>query len=152
MQVFAQSGSNSGVVLVVEDNLGDARLIRELLNSGDVQHQIHHVDDGVKAMDFLRRQGTFDASPRPDLVILDLNLPRKDGREVLAEVKGDPLLRTIPVVVLTTSEAEEDVRNCYELHANCFVTKPADFDDFNTVMRMIDEFWFGVAQRPVVLS
>lgn len=151
MQISAEQLNGAGVVLVVEDNLGDARLIRELLNSGDAQHQIHHVDDGVKAMDFLRRRGTYDASPRPDLVILDLNLPRKDGREVLAEVKGDPTLRTIPVVILTTSEAEEDVRNCYELHANCFVTKPADFDDFNNVMRMIDEFWFGVAQRPAAL-
>jgi CheY-like chemotaxis protein len=152
MQTEVDRRGDSGIVLVVEDNLGDARLIKELLNGGDIQHQIHHVDDGVKAMDFLRRRGTYDESPRPDLVILDLNLPRKDGREVLAEVKTDPHLRSIPVVILTTSEAEEDVRNCYELHANCFVTKPADFDDFNTVMRMIDEFWFGVAQRPAVLS
>lgn len=152
MQTEVERRSDTGIVLVVEDNLGDARLIKELLNGGDTQHQIHHVDDGVKAMDFLRRRGTYDESPRPDLVILDLNLPRKDGREVLAEVKTDPHLRSIPVVILTTSEAEEDVRNCYELHANCFVTKPADFDDFNTVMRMIDEFWFGVAQRPAVLS
>lgn len=141
-------GSQPGTVLLVEDNPGDARLIQELLNSGPVRHDIHHVDDGVKAMDFLRSQGDYGSSPRPDLMILDLNLPRKDGREVLAEVKGDNGLRSIPIVVLTTSEADQDVHHCYELHANCYVTKPADFDDFNDVMRMIDEFWFGIAQLP----
>ena len=137
-----------GVVLLVEDNPGDARLIMELLNSGETRHDIHHVDDGVKAMSYLRNEGDYSESPQPHLMFLDLNLPRKDGREVLAEVKGDPSLKHIPVVILTTSEAEQDVHRCYELHANCYVTKPADFDDFNDVMRVLDDFWFGTAHLP----
>ncbi len=141
--------SRNGTVLLVEDNPGDAKLIQELLNSGESDHIIHHVDDGAKAVAFLRRVGDYGTSPRPDLMILDLNLPRKSGREVLAEVKGDAGLRSIPIVILTTSEAEQDILNCYELHANCYVTKPADFDDFNNAMRMIDDFWLGTANLPV---
>ena len=137
-----------GTILLVEDNPGDARLILELLNSGPTRHDIRHVDDGVKAIEYLYHRGEYKGTPRPDLVILDLNLPRKDGREVLAEIKADDTLRSIPVVVLTTSEAEQDVHGCYDLHANCYITKPADFDAFDDVMRMIDEFWFGIACLP----
>jgi CheY-like chemotaxis protein len=133
-------------ILLVEDNPGDARLVIEALKEGRVRNYVHVARDGIEALDMLRRADGFPDSPRPDLVLLDLNLPRKDGREVLAEIKADPALRRIPVVILTTSTAEEDVVRSYDLHANCFITKPVDLDQFMGVVRAIEDFWFTVVK------
>lgn len=135
-------------VLLVEDDAGDVLLIREALEDSRLLTRLHVVSDGVEAIAFLRREGGFAAAPRPDLVLLDLNLPRKDGREVLADIKADKALQFIPVVVLTTSGAEEDVLRSYCLHANAYVTKPVDFDRFIGVVRQIDQFFLGVARLP----
>jgi CheY-like chemotaxis protein len=135
-------------VLLVEDDAGDVLLIEEAFADNKVRNRVHHVSDGVDALAFLRREGEYADAPHPDLVLLDLNLPRKDGREVLAEIKGDDALRHIPVVVLTTSKAEEDVLRSYKLHANAYVTKPVDFDRFIEVVRQIDEFFVTVVKLP----
>jgi CheY-like chemotaxis protein len=135
-------------ILLIEDNPGDARLTIEAMREAKVRNRIHVVEDGVEAMEFLRRQGRHSAALRPDLILLDLNLPRKDGREVLAEVKADPDLKRIPVVVLTTSRAEEDVLRAYDLHANCYVTKPVDLEQFMKIVKQIDEFWVKVVTLP----
>jgi CheY-like chemotaxis protein len=135
-------------VLLVEDDAGDVLLIREAFDHNKVHNSLAVVSDGVEAIAYLRREGGHANAPRPDLVLLDLNLPRKDGREVLAEVKADPDLRSIPVVVLTTSKAEEDVLRSYDLHANAYVTKPVDFDRFIEVVRQIDEFFVSVVKLP----
>jgi CheY-like chemotaxis protein len=135
-------------ILLVEDNPGDERLTREALKEGKVFSNLYWVKDGVEAMEFLRRGGKHSAAPRPDLILLDLNLPKKDGREVLQEVKSDESLRRIPVVVLTTSKAEEDVIRTYNLHANCYVTKPVDLEKFIVVVKSIDMFWLTVATLP----
>jgi CheY-like chemotaxis protein len=135
-------------VLLVEDDPGDALMIREALETYAPETDIAAVVDGVDALRYLRREDEFADEPRPDLVLLDLNMPRKDGREVLAEVKADRDLCTIPVVVLTTSSAAQDIRNSYELHANAFVTKPSDFDEFTTVVRCIERFFGRVVQLP----
>jgi CheY-like chemotaxis protein len=135
-------------VLLVEDDPGDVLLIREAFEDNKVANSLHVVADGVEALAFMRREGVHAEAPRPDLVLLDLNLPRKDGREVLAEVKSDATLRTIPVVVLTTSQAEEDVLRSYDLHANAYVTKPVDFDRFIGVVRQIDQFFVSVVKLP----
>ena len=135
-------------ILLVEDNPGDARLTIEAMREAKVRNRMHVVEDGVEAMEYLRRQGRFGEAPRPDLILLDLNLPRKDGREVLAEVKSDPDLKRIPVVVLTTSQAEEDVVRAYDLHANCYVTKPVDLAQFMKIVAQIDAFWVNVVTLP----
>ncbi len=135
-------------VLLVEDDPGDVLMTREAFADHKVRNTLHVVNNGVDALAFLRREGAYADAPRPDLVLLDLNLPRMDGREVLAEVKGDPELRSIPVVVLTTSEADEDVSRSYTLHANAYVTKPVDFDRFIAVVRQIDEFFVSVVKLP----
>jgi CheY-like chemotaxis protein len=135
-------------VLLVEDDPGDVLLIQEAFADYKVANRLHVVADGVEAIEFMRRGDGHADAPRPDLVLLDLNLPRKDGREVLAEVKADPELRTIPVVVLTTSQAEEDVLRSYDLHANAYVTKPVDFDRFISVVRQIDDFFVSVVKLP----
>jgi CheY-like chemotaxis protein len=135
-------------ILLVEDNPGDMRLTQEALREGKVYNNLHWARDGVEALEFLRRRGRFAEAPRPDIILLDLNLPRKDGREVLSEIKGDPDLRNIPVVVLTTSKAEEDVLRSYELRANCYVTKPVDLEQFMVVVRSIDKFWLTVVTLP----
>jgi CheY-like chemotaxis protein len=135
-------------VLLVEDDPGDVLLIREAFEDNKVANRLHVVSDGVEALEFMRHEGPHADAPRPDLVLLDLNLPRKDGREVLAEVKEDAALRTIPVVVLTTSSAEEDVLRSYNLHANAYVTKPVDFDRFIGVVRQIDQFFVSVVKLP----
>jgi len=135
-------------ILLVEDNPGDVRLTREALKEGKVYSNLHTVKDGVEAMEFLRRQGKYKDVPRPDIILLDLNLPRKDGREVLEEIKSDPVLKRIPVVVLTTSKAEEDVLRTYNLHANCYVTKPVDLEKFMVVVKTIDVFWLTVVTLP----
>ena len=137
-------------ILLVEDNPGDERLTREALREGKVYHNLHWVKDGVEAMAFLRRKGRYSSSPRPDIILLDLNLPKKDGREVLQEIKSDEHLRRIPVVVLTTSKAEEDVLRSYDLHANCYVTKPVDLDKFIIVVQSIDRFWLTIVTLPPV--
>lgn len=135
-------------VLLVEDDEGDVVLIREAFADNKVRNHLEVVADGVEAMAYLRGEGEHADAPRPDLVLLDLNLPRKDGREVLQEVKSDPVLRTIPVVVLTTSEADEDILRSYDLHANAYVTKPVDFDRFIEVVRQIDEFFVSIVRLP----
>ncbi len=135
-------------ILLVEDNPGDARLAQEALKEGQMASRLKVVVDGVEAMSFLRREGVYVGAPRPNLVLLDLNLPRKDGRQVLAEMKADPELRRIPVVVLTTSQAEQDIMRSYDLHANCYITKPVDLDRFITVVRSIEEYWCSVVTLP----
>ena len=135
-------------ILLVEDNPGDVNLAREALEFGKVRNSLHVVGDGEAAMAFLRQQGKYAAVPRPDLVLLDLNVPKKDGREVLAEIKGDPDLRCIPVVILTTSKAEEDILKTYNLHANCYITKPIDLHQFIKVVQAIEDFWFTIVKLP----
>lgn len=135
-------------ILLVEDNPGDMRLTQEALKEGKVYSNLHWAKDGVEALDFLRRQGRFADAPRPDLLLLDLNLPKKDGREVLSIIKSDDDLKHIPVVILTTSKADEDVIKSYELHANCYVTKPVDLEKFIFVVQSIDRFWLTVVTLP----
>ena len=135
-------------ILLVEDNPGDARLTAEALNDAKVLNTLTVVQDGVEALTYLRRQGRYSDAPRPDVVLLDLNLPKKDGREVLAEIKEDPDLKRIPVVVLTTSKAEEDIARTYDLHGNCYISKPVDLDQFMTVVKSIENFWFTVVRLP----
>ena len=135
-------------ILLVEDNPGDERLTREALKEGKVYSNLYWVKDGVEAIEFLRRKGRYAESPRPDIILLDLNLPKKDGREVLQEIKTDNDLKRIPVVILTTSKAEEDVLKTYNLHANCYVTKPVDLEKFIVVIKSIDAFWLTVATLP----
>ena len=135
-------------ILLVEDNPADVRLTREALKEGKVYNNLHWAKDGVEALEFLHRQGKYADAPRPDIILLDLNLPKKDGRAVLAEIKADNELRTIPVVVLTTSKAEEDVLKSYNLHANCYVTKPVDLEQFIVVVKSIDMFWLTVVTLP----
>jgi two-component system, chemotaxis family, response regulator Rcp1 len=135
-------------ILLVEDSPADVRLTREALKEAKVLNALHVVPDGIAALAFLRRQGQYASSPRPDLILLDLNLPKKDGREVLAEIKQDEDLKRIPVVVLTTSRAEEDIFRTYELHANAYVTKPVDLAQFLGVVRSLEEFWLAVVTLP----
>src|SRR5438876_5375385 len=135
-------------ILLVEDNPGDARLTQEALRDGKVYNKLTVVPDGVEAMAYLRRQGRYAGAAQPDLILLDLNLPKKDGREVLQEIKADERLRRIPVVVLTSSNAEQDVLKSYGLHANCYVTKPVDLDKFIHVVKSIDAFWLSVVTLP----
>jgi CheY-like chemotaxis protein len=135
-------------ILLVEDNPGDVRLTIEGLKEGKVHNNLWVVEDGVEAMAFLRREGRHSDAVRPDLILLDLNLPKKDGREVLSEIKGDDNLKTIPVVILTTSEAEQDILKAYMLHANCYIKKPVDLDQFISVVASIEDFWFTIVKLP----
>lgn len=135
-------------ILLVEDNPGDVMLTQEAFQEGKLTPHLSVVPDGEDAMDFLCRRGAHTGAPRPDLILLDLNLPKKDGREVLAELKNNPELRHIPVIVLTTSEAERDVRHAYTLHANCYLTKPLQMTDFFRKIRLVEDFWFSVARLP----
>jgi CheY-like chemotaxis protein len=135
-------------ILLVEDNVGDVQLTREAMREGHLRSRLHVVADGVEALEFLRRQGPYAGSPRPDLVLLDINLPRKDGHQVLAELKTDADLCTIPVVVLTTSQSAEEVLRVYRSHANCFITKPVDLEAFFGVVRAIESFWLNVVRLP----
>ncbi len=136
------------VVLLVEDSPADVLMTREALEQNQMPTQLHVVEDGVEALRFLRREGPYSQAPRPDLILLDLNLPRMDGREVLAEIKADDRLRLIPLVVLTTSKADEDVLRAYDRHANCYVAKPLDFAHFAEAVRSIKSFWLRVATLP----
>lgn len=142
------SKSKAIEVLLVEDNPGDVRLTVEALKEAKVSNHLNVAVDGMEAMAFLRREGKYADAPHPDLVLLDLNLPKKDGREVLAEIKSDQDLRRIPVVVMTTSKAEEDILRSYDLHANCYITKPVDLDQFITVVKSIENFWLTIVKLP----
>ena len=135
-------------LLLVEDNPGDARLVKEALKDGKVLNDLHVVKDGVEALDFLKRRGNYADAVHPDLILLDLNLPKKSGHEVLAEIKDDPDLKRIPVVILTVSKAEEDIMLTYNLHGNCFITKPIDFDQFVHVVKAIEDFWLTIVKLP----
>jgi CheY-like chemotaxis protein len=135
-------------ILLVEDNPADVRLTKEALTEGKVYSNLHWAKDGIEALEFLRRQGKHAEAPRPDIILLDLNLPKKDGREVLHDIKNDERLKRIPVVILTTSQAEEDVLKSYNLHANCYVTKPVDLEQFIRVVKSIDTFWLTVVTLP----
>ncbi len=137
-------------ILLVEDDHAEARLAREALAEAALEHNLHTASDGVEALDFLRRRGKFAKMPRPDLVLLDLNLPRKDGREVLREIKQDQDLRRIPVIVLTTSKSAEDIATAYDLQANCYIAKPVDMDGFVHVVRALHDFWLKLAQLPLM--
>jgi chemotaxis family two-component system response regulator Rcp1 len=135
-------------ILLVEDSAGDVRLTVEALKESKIRNKLSVVQDGVEAMEFLRQEGIYKDAVRPDLVLLDLNLPRKDGREVLAEIKSDQKLWQIPVVILTTSRSEEDILKAYDLHANCYIAKPVDFKQFMTVVKSIENFWLTVVKLP----
>lgn len=135
-------------ILLVEDNPGDIRLTLEVFKEGEVRNEISVVNDGVEALAYLRREDRYADASRPDVILLDLNLPKKDGREVLAEIKQDPDLKCIPVVILTTSLAEQDIFKTYNLHANCYVNKPVDLERFMTVVKSIEMFWFNVVKLP----
>jgi chemotaxis family two-component system response regulator Rcp1 len=142
------TGGRSILILLVEDSATDVMLTEEALEHAKLRTNLYVCKDGVEAMAFLRKEGIYSDAPQPDLILLDLNMPRKDGREVLAEVKADDNLKYIPVVVLTTSKAQEDVLKAYGLHANCYISKPVDFDQFANVVRAIDQFWFTVVTLP----
>jgi len=135
-------------ILLVEDSPSDAKLTKEALKEGKIANNLNHVIDGVEAMEYLRQKSRFTKAKRPDLIMLDLNLPRKDGREVLRELKNDPLLKTIPIIVLTTSRADKDILQSYELNANCYITKPVDFPNFIDVIKSIEQFWLAVVTLP----
>ena len=136
-------------ILLVEDNPGDIRLTQEALKEGTIKNVLNVVKDGVEALDYLKKKGKFMNNPTPDIILLDLNLPRKDGREVLAEIKSDENLKIIPVIILTTSDADQDIIRSYKLHANCFITKPVDLDQFIFIIRQIETFWFTVVKLPI---
>ena len=135
-------------ILLVEDNPGDVRLTREALKESKIRNNLSIVRDGVEAMAFLRREGDYARAPRPDIILLDLNLPRKDGREVLHEIKEDDNLKRIPVVILTTSDDEHDILESYNLHANCYITKPVDLNRFVTIIKNIEDFWLTIVRLP----
>jgi two-component system, chemotaxis family, response regulator Rcp1 len=144
-------GADSGRaidILLVEDNPGDVRLTQEALREGKVRNRLSIARDGVEALRFLRREGEYADAPRPDVILLDLNLPKKDGREVLAEIKADDSLKRIPVVVLTTSSSEQDILRTYDLHANCYITKPVDLDQFIEVVKGVEDFWLTIVKLP----
>ncbi len=135
-------------ILLVEDNPGDVRLAKEALKENKLEVNLHVVEDGVLAMEYLRKQGIYQNATQPDLILLDLNLPKKDGREVLAEIKADPELKRIPVVMLTISKAEEDILKAYNLHVNCYITKPIDLDQFIKVVQSVEDFWLTIVKLP----
>jgi two-component system response regulator len=135
-------------ILLVEDSPADVLITREAFEQARLVNSLHVVEDGVRAMQFLHREGEYASCPRPDLILLDLNLPRKNGHEVLAEIKADPELKAIPVVILTTSQAEQDILEAYDLHANCYIVKPVKFENFVTAIRSIESFWFSVVTLP----
>jgi len=145
---MSRASAKTAEILLIEDNLGDIRLIKEAFKEGKVINRVSVVEDGEAAMAFLRREGPYADAPRPDLILLDLNLPKKDGREVLAEIKADDDLKRIPVVILTTSRAEEDILRTYNLHANCYVTKPVDLEQFLAVVRSIEDYWLAIVRLP----
>ena len=146
--MFTKSLPKHIEILLVEDSPADVLLTREAFEQNKILNSLHVAEDGVQAMDFLHKRGAYASAPRPDLILLDLNLPRKNGREVLAEIKTDPELRKIPIVVLTTSSAEEDILKAYDLNANCYVVKPVGFDNFMEAIQSIRHFWFSIVTLP----
>ncbi len=148
MTTLVQEAGKMINILLVEDNPGDVRLTEEAFRESKIRNRFHAVQDGVEAMAFLRREGDYADMPRPDVILLDLNLPRKDGREVLEEIKVDEKLQRIPVVVLTTSQAEEDILKTYNLHANCYINKPVDLEQFLKVVQTINDFWLNIVVLP----
>ena len=136
-------------ILMVEDNLGDVRLTKESLNHAKVRNRLSVVGDGIEAIRYLRKEGPYSEVARPDLILLDLNLPKKSGHEILKEIKQDSSLKRIPVVVMTSSPAEEDIIKSYDLHANCYVTKPVDFVQFNKIVKSVEDFWMSVVKLPI---
>jgi CheY-like chemotaxis protein len=148
IRMSGEGGDRVVDILMIEDDPGDIRLTQEALRESGLPAQLHLARNGVEAMAFLHREGAYQEKPRPDLILLDLNLPKKDGREVLEEVKADPNLRRIPVLVLTTSEDEEDIDRAYDLHANCYITKPVGLEKFTRVVRLIEEFWLKTVKLP----
>jgi two-component system, chemotaxis family, response regulator Rcp1 len=148
MSPSLRTGARPVQILIVEDNPADARLVREVMRDSKILNEIHWVPDGVEALAFLRRQGKYAEAPRPNIVFLDLNMPKKDGREVLREVKADAGLRSIPVVVMTSSQTEEDIARAYDHHANCYVRKPVDFQQFHQVVKTLENFWFATVELP----
>ncbi len=146
--MIGESRTSAIEILLVEDNPGDQRLTQEALKEGKIRNNLYIVEDGQGAMDFLKKEGDFREMPRPDLILLDLNLPKMSGQEVLSRIKVDEELKTIPVVILTTSNADEDILKAYNLNANCYITKPVDFDQFITVVNKIQEFWFTIVKLP----
>jgi chemotaxis family two-component system response regulator Rcp1 len=137
------------VILMAEDNPTDVLIAREGLGSAKMLNTLHVVDDGIEAMEFLRQHGKYAGAPRPDMILLDLNMPRKNGQEVLAEIKADEVLRSIPVIIFTTSKSRDDIDKAYGLHANCYISKPVDFDEFTKVVQTIQDFWVSVVTLPV---
>jgi CheY-like chemotaxis protein len=148
MNMAPQGDHDPIEILLVEDNPGDVRLTREVFKDGRIRNTLNVVGDGVEALAYLRCEGAYAGCKPQDLILLDLNLPKKDGREVLAEIKADPALRRIPIVVLTTSAAEADILTAYDLHANCYITKPVDLDQFVKVVRSIEDFWLAIVKLP----
>ena len=148
MTTLVQEAGKMINILLVEDNPGDVRLTEEAFRESKIRNQFHAVEDGVEALAFLHQEGKYAAAPHPDVILLDLNLPRKDGREVLEEIKSDEKLQRIPVVVLTTSSAEEDIIRTYNLHANCYINKPVDLEQFLKVVQTINEFWLNIVVLP----
>ncbi len=144
----AEMEEKSKMIFLVEDNKADIRLIQEALKNSPISHEVMTVSNGVDAMAFLRQEGEYENAPRPDLILLDLNLPRKDGREVLAEIKSDPSLKRIPVVILTTSHNQEDIHHSYDLHVNCYITKSRNLSQLFTIVRGIEEFWLKTVTLP----
>jgi CheY-like chemotaxis protein len=145
---MSANGTRPIEILLVEDSPSDTALTIEALKAGKIFNKLYTVEDGVEAMAFLRQEGAYKNAPKPDLIMLDLNLPKMDGRQVLKELKSDPILKTIPIIVLTTSRAEEDILRSYELHANCYITKPVDFKQFINVVKSIENFWLSVITLP----
>jgi two-component system, chemotaxis family, response regulator Rcp1 len=143
---------NPAIILLVEDNEGDARLAKEALKDGKINNDLYHVKDGIEAMAFLKGEGEYKDAPRPDVILLDLNMPRMDGREVLEAISKVPQLIHIPVIVLTTSQSEIDIVKSYSLNANCYISKPVDFDQFINVVQSIEHFWFSIVSLPDGLS
>jgi two-component system, chemotaxis family, response regulator Rcp1 len=146
--VSGETEERAKIIFLVEDNRADIRLIQEVLKTSSVLHEVVSVRNGVDAMTYLRREGEYADALRPDLILLDLNLPKKDGREVLAEIKADPMLKRIPVVVLTTSRNEEDISQSYELHVNCYITKSRNINELFKIIKGIEEFWLGTVTLP----
>jgi two-component system, chemotaxis family, response regulator Rcp1 len=144
----AEKHAEPVIILLAEDNPADFHLTAEAIKETKIRNQLFHVNDGVEVLEFLRRQGKYTHAPRPDVILMDLNMPRKDGRRTLKEIKEDPDLKGIPVVILTVSDAEEDIIRSYDLHANCYVTKPMDLDEFAKVVKGIENFWFTIVKLP----
>jgi CheY-like chemotaxis protein len=148
MIIIGKESNKPFYIMLVEDNPGDVRLTQEALKESKLYHELFIAMDGEEALEFLHQEGRFEEVPIPDIILLDLNLPKKNGREVLAEIKEDPKLKQIPVVILTTSEADIDIERCYEMHANCYITKPVEFEKFLEMIKKVEDFWLSIVKLP----